>query len=384
MTLLRNVLVRRGALPPLLLLAACGAERADGHARGDGEPGIAWNVVTPGAPRIGTAQDGSDALFFVTAATRLAHGDILVADAGNHRIDVFDAAGKRVRSLGRQGRGPGEFSQPSWLGVQGDTLLVWDMVQARLTRFDTAGTLIGTDPPVTDLGSFPRIVGQRGDGSLLAVASAAADWRAGAHRDSLLIVWMRPDGDRDTVATVPGDEQFGTRSPDGRVTETTTLPFGRRTVIAADRGRVFLGTADSPVIVASSDGTEWDTVASLPGPPRPVAPKDVNDYWARLRVTGARAPVGPPEGIEYPTRYPPYTDLQIAPDGDVWISLPSRPSEWSVSSRWLVFSPEGKLRGSVEIPRRNRMLQVGDGWILVSETDADDREIVVRYTLSNS
>jgi hypothetical protein len=383
-SLLWNVLLRGGALPPLLLLAACGAERADGHAGGDGEPGVAWNVVTPAALRIGTAQDGSDALFFVTAAARLAHGDILVADAGNHRVDVFNASGKKVRSLGRQGRGPGEFSQPSWLGFRGDTVLVWDMVQARLTRFDTAGTLIGTDPPVTDLGSFPRVAGQRDDGSLLAVASESADWRAGAHRDLLLIVWMRPDGGRDTVATVPGDEQFGTRSPDRRVTETTTLPFGRRTVVSTHRGNVFLGTADSPVIVASPGGTEWDTVASLPGPLRPVAPKDVDDYWARLRVTGARAPLRPPEGMAYPTHYPPYTDLQIAPDGDVWASLPSRPSEWSVSSRWLVFSPEGKLRGNVEIPGRNRMLQVGDGWILVAETDADDREIVVRYTLSGS
>jgi hypothetical protein len=37
----------------------------------------------------------------------------------------------------------------------------------------------------------------------------------------------------------------------------------------------------------------------------------------------------------------------------------------------------------MEIPGRNRMLQVGDGWILVAETGADDREIVVRYTLSD-
>lgn len=368
----------------MLLLAACGAEHADGHAREHVAASTAWMVVTPASLRIGTAPDGSDALFFVTAAARLAHGDILIADGGNHRIDVFNAAGKKVRTLGRQGRGPGEFSRPSWLGVRGDTLLVWDMVQARLTRFDTAGTLIGTDPPVTDLGSFPRVAGQRDDGSLLAVASTSAGWRAGAHRDSLLIVWMRPDGGRDTVGTVPGDEQFGTRSPDHRVTETTTLPFGRRTVLATQRGRVFLGTADGPAIVASPDGTAWDTVALLPGTPGAVSQQDVDDYWAKLRVTGAHAPTRAPEGMEYPTRYPPYTDLQVAPNGDVWVSLPSRPSEWSVSSKWLVYAPNGKLRGGVEIPGRSRMLQVGDGWILVAETDADDRELVVRYTLSGS
>lgn len=367
---------------PLLLLAACGAERADGHAGEEGAPARAWKVVASADTRIGGSDAGSDALFFVSAAERLAHGDIVVADAGNHRLDVFDAIGRKVRSLGREGRGPGEFSHPSWVGVHDDTLLVWDMAQSRLTRFDTAGTLIGTDPPVTDLSSFARVVGRREDGSLLVAASASGDWRTGAYRDRLLILWMRPDGRRDTVGIVPGDEQFGTRSPDGRVTETTSLPFGRRTVVAVHGGRVYLGTADSPTIVASANGATWDTVASLPNAPLPVTRRDVDEYWTRLRVTGARSMPRPPEDIEYPERYPPYTDIHVAPGGDTWVALPTRPSEWSVGGEWLVFSPDGSLRGRVEIPGRTRVLQVGDDWILVAETGPDDRQMVVKYSLA--
>jgi hypothetical protein len=370
---------RRLRILPLLLLAACGAERADGHAREAGEAAGTWRVVSAPDLRIGGSE--ADALFFVSAAERLAHGDIVVADAGNHRLDVFDASGRKVRSLGREGRGPGEFSHPAWVGVHGDTLLVWDAVQSRLTRFDTAGTLIGTDPPVTDLSSFARVVGRRDDGSLLVAASAEGEWRPGAYRDLLLIAWMRSGGRRDTVAIAPGDEQFGTRSPDGRVTETTTLPFGRRTLVAAHGGRVYVGTADSPVIVASSDGKGWDTVATVPAPPA-VTRQDVADYWARLRVVSGHAPPRPPDGIQYPSRYPAYTDLHVSPVGDVWVALPSRPSEWNVRGRWLVFAPDGTLRGGVEIPGRNRILQVGDGWILVAGTDSDERPMVLKYPLS--
>lgn len=365
---------------PLLLLAGCGADRANGHVPERKPDAGTWKVIASASTRIGGSE--ADPLFFVSAAEQLAHGDLVLADAGNHRLDVFDASGRKVRTLGREGRGPGEFSHPSWVGVHGDTLLVWDMVQSRLTRFDTAGSLIGTDPPVTDLSSFARVLGRRDDGSLLAVASTDGKWQAGGYRDLLLIAWMLPGGWRDTIAIVPGDEQFGTRSADGRVTETTSLPFGRRTVVALHGGRVYVGTADSPAILASEDGEVWDTVAVVPGAPRQVTRGDVEEYWAKLRVTGSRSPSRPPDGIRYPGQYPPYTDLHIAPGGDAWVALPSRPAEWNAGGRWLVFARDGKLRGSVEVPGRNRVLRVGDDWILVAQTGPDERPMVVKYSLS--
>jgi hypothetical protein len=382
----RFCLRRVAHLTMAFLPAALTACSPDSTARGAppaGSPATAWTVDDSAVLRIG--ETDADPLVMVTGAVSLPGGGVAIADAGARGVYVFDAHGRRVRTLGREGRGPGEFTHPSWLGLRGDTLRVWDMVQARLTLFDTAGTLIRTEPPITDLGSFPRVAGEFADGSLLLLGTASEAWRMGAFRDSLLLVRVNlPQGTRDTLGTVPGDEQFGSRSADGRVSETTTLPFGRRTVVAVRGERIYVGSGVTPNIESSMDGRAWSKAASLPPGRRRVTRDDIDAYWARLITRGARGGSGrtPPEGLTYPSEYPPYNDLVAAADGDLWVGTPSRPGEWSHGARWMVFAPDATLRGTVLVPGRSRVLEIGKGWILVAETDADDRQLVSRYRLS--
>lgn len=374
----------RAAVPVLLAITTACTSDAGGHtSAGTDELPTAWTVADSAAPRIGASD--AEGLVAATSAVTLPHGGIAIADAGTHRIDVFDPRGRRVRTLGREGRGPGEFTHPFWIGVRGDTLRVWDMGEARLTLFDTAGRFIRTEPPITDVGSFPRVAGQFADGSLLLLATGSDAQRTGPFRDSLLLIRVTPgQGRRDTLNTLPGDEQFGQRSPDGRVSRTATLPFGRRTVVAVSGERVYVGTGDTSAILASADGRAWTAAGAVPGERRRVTRQDIDDYWARLitRGAGAGSPRTPPEGLEYPAKYPPYTDLRVAPSGDVWVRLPSRPSEWTEGGRWMVFAPGGSVRGTVHVPGRSHVLEVGDRWILVAERDADDRQLVSRYSLA--
>lgn len=367
----------------VVLLCAAGGACTSGEARDGGarEVPVAWMVADTPVLRAGVAE--TDALSAVSGAVHLPGGGVAVVNSGFHRIDVFDGDGSLVRTMGREGRGPGEFSYPAWIGLRGDTLRVWDMAQARLTLFDTAGALIRTEQPVTDLGSFPRLAGQFADGSLLLVGAESAGWKDGAYRDSVLLVRMdMAAGTRDTLGRVPGDEQFGSRSEN--VYEHTTLPFGRRLAVATRGDQAYVGTGDTSAILASPGGGRWTVAANMPGPERPVTRQDIDEYWEKLITVGARANSGRTrhKGIQYPDEYPPYTDLVVASNGDLWAAIPLRPSEWTSGGRWMVFAPDGTVRGTVRVPGRSRLLQVGDDWILAVDTDEDERETIVRYPLA--
>jgi len=88
-----------------------------------------------------------------------AEGMIYVSDFGNRRIQVFDRNGNFVRTLGRQGQGPGEFQFPGKVlfDDQGH-LLVWEGLG--LIVFNRDGTFLRNVP--LKLAFNWQIIGPRG------------------------------------------------------------------------------------------------------------------------------------------------------------------------------------------------------------------------------
>ena len=67
-------------------------------------------------------------------------GSIFVADSGNHRIQVFDAAGNFIRKWGSEGPGQGQFSEPWGIAVAQDgTVFVADTWNHRIQAFTPTG-----------------------------------------------------------------------------------------------------------------------------------------------------------------------------------------------------------------------------------------------------
>ena len=75
-----------------------------------------------------------------------ASGDLYVLDARAHRVIVFDGDGNHLRTMGREGEGPGELALPFSLTVRPDgTALVDDLGRGRLIAFAPDGTSADTE-----------------------------------------------------------------------------------------------------------------------------------------------------------------------------------------------------------------------------------------------
>ncbi|HYG98460.1 MAG TPA: 6-bladed beta-propeller [Terriglobales bacterium] len=89
---------------------------------------------------------------------------IYVADTLRHRIYVLDPEGRVTKAIGQPGAGNGEFNYPTELLIKNGVLAVVDAMNFRVQLFDAGGNFISS-------------IGQRGDraGSLFRVKGLAID-----------------------------------------------------------------------------------------------------------------------------------------------------------------------------------------------------------------
>src|SRR5687768_13249411 len=108
-----------------------------------GDPWAAptWATLDTGdVLRIAPDETRPETLFGrVRGVLRLSDGSIAVLDVGRHRVQRFAADGSLLRSIGRQGQGPGELDQP-WrlIRAPADTVGVYDMA-GHLEMFPSSG-----------------------------------------------------------------------------------------------------------------------------------------------------------------------------------------------------------------------------------------------------
>ena len=109
--------------------------------------GAGWRLGTEPTLTIGAVTGDLNYLFQgISHVLRLEDGTIVVADRGANELRLFDAAGGFIRSLGGPGEGPGEFQLLNEVWTRGDTILVSDNIQSRISVFGRGGDVLETIP----------------------------------------------------------------------------------------------------------------------------------------------------------------------------------------------------------------------------------------------
>lgn len=132
----------------------------------NGKEGI-WgkepNVSLEFVKTIGDIESTDENILFYMPTTMAfdMQGNIYVLDAGNHRIQKFDADGNYIATIGNQGEGPGEFQHPQSIDVSPDGMLVVsESVNRRIQILDSEGQEQKTVKMVHESVGLVRLFGE--------------------------------------------------------------------------------------------------------------------------------------------------------------------------------------------------------------------------------
>ncbi len=347
------------------------------NTRPDAGAGPEWTLPDEPALEIGV-QDGAPEyqLFRVTGAAVMSDGAIVVANTGTHELRFYDGEGRYLRSVGREGDGPGEFRSVGLVGLlAGDSILVFDSRQDRGSIFDASGTLVRSFRIETaEERVWDRPVGVTTAGDVVVlrdVLYVAGQVGSGVDRASMRLSTTGPEGSlKASLGVLPGTERFVLATEDFMTVR--SLMFGRGLHVAVAHDRIAVGNNDAySVRILAADGSILHVVRQRRGP-APVREEDVrryiDDQLAEVEDENSRRrTLSMFEQMPRRETFPAYASIELDAAGNLWVEEYRRPGE--EEPVWQVFDREGVFAGRVRPPAGLRVLDIGDDYVLGVATD---------------
>lgn len=395
-----------GWAPALLpfLLAACGGAQATNLAKAviDTMPGGAIRVSSPG-PTAWTdsagaslieegrfqGEDGTPGELGEPQSLAVDEmGRVYVVDRKPASIKVFSPDGKLIRTLGREGEGPGEF-RVGFIAVRNGFLVLHDPRTARTSVWDTAGTFLRGWHTSCCYWSDIQLDRQ----NRIYVPSMSAPKEGERPRGTPYVRWTLEGVALDTV-WVPRQEggKYWTvsvkKGGKNQAMMMTGIPFMPTLVNALrpDGGVVYGWTGDYQV-VESLTGKDTVRIFSRAWTPEPVTDERRRNE-VESRIKGAGADWGE-ENIrnafkldDVPSTLPAFMNLRVDESGRVWVRR--IPVADTTRSYFDVFDSTGAFLGPVTIPLKindyGMQAWTRDGLVTVID-DEEGRPTVVRLRL---
>lgn len=347
---------------------------------------LEWSLSSSPTTSIGGGDDPRESITRAVTVLRLRDGRILLWEPRPASVRLFAANGRFVRVIAREGAGPGEVRDAIWIGVNHDTVFVFDRTQRRLTRFRSSGEVLSTVPfrPVGTDQSY-SVIGRWRDGTLILRSldgGMSGQGKDGIRRDS---VWLATAHDSGTglrqLVEFPGAATF-TKSLPGGGAYVARQPFGPEGLTAVGNDVVWIGDNSTPIVVAYDRSGQPTRRVRVPFESTPVDRRAADARRVRevevARNAASQALVNG-KFAALPERNPFYSGLAVSPNGDLWIT--EAVGDDKSGAQVAVLSPEGSLRARLRLPARFRIVQVDDSLVTGIYRDLDDVEYVRVYAI---
>lgn len=332
-----------------------------------------------------------------------AAGRIWVYDFSSHRIFLFGSDGALIRTVGRQGAGPGEFAQGNGMIALADTgLAVWDSRNARVSFFSNSGEFRTSWRTPAGFSTSNGLITDRSGAFWL--RRPVTPPREGEILGRMGLVRLGPDGAlSDSMA--PPDlpvprEVYLAVSSDGRSRSSTSNSFAPNYHWQWHPDGYFVvahgGTFE--IILARREGTPVVIRRGLP--PVPIEPDERSDEQERITWSMRRTQPGWTwSGPAIPETKAPLTQLFVARDGRIWARV-AAPSERVPDAEldeprengppisrfrspvvWEVFAPDGTFLGRIPFPPRTTLMEADANTVWALGRDENDLPAIVRFRI---
>lgn len=337
-----------------------------------------------------------EGLYRIVAGFRAADGRIILAQAGTLEILIFTKDGELLQRIGGAGGGPGEFRDLSRVRrMRGDSLIVFDLLNARITTMDEHGRVGHTHgTPSLPTGVAALLEDVFGDGSLLATPAGGPPAGRRLERRERSLWRVEREGELALpLAEFPEQEMyFFERMP--RPIAFRQPFFGNSAYYVAGRDRLHWGKTDTYQIHTIGLDGNTKSLIRRAVEQRSYGPHDVTaliektvsnhgNQQARpaLRAVLAELPTSgtvPAWGWpDFGGRYGPA--LQLDDEGNLWVAEYYMPGEDRNARS--VFDPSGTWLGMLELPLNFSPLHIGSDFVLGIWRDKLDVEHVRLYAL---
>lgn len=346
--------------------------------------------------RIGELDGGPSYQFAQVGSIAVnSQGEILVMDRQVRELRVFSPTGEFVRSIGAPGSGPGEFG----IGVTdvfvevGDTILIPDVRNRRVHRFDPKGTFVGSAP--MDLARYrPLRFKWNAAAGRAAVQLRPTDvlLDAEAETNDELRLLDRTGAFGELLLSVPSGALLGPNVVRYFTPEPAWTLADSLSVLYAVNSEYRIG-------VYARDGSLL-RIISKPYEPRPITERDIRAFFAYLDQAWRAAGVPPARIAENHRRvsfaedFPAFYTFQVGFEGSLWVQPVRAPGDLTDAeierynfledfgaSEWDVFDREGRFLGQVVMPPRFQPRLFVDDVVYGVARDELDVQYVVRLRI---
>jgi hypothetical protein len=349
------------------------------------QEGEEWYLGAEPSVDIGGGGTDEDLLFRVEGALRLSDGRIVISNGGSNEIRFYDDRGGFVKSTGRQGEGPGEFTRLGPIDrIRGDSLAVTGWGLNRQSVFDSNGDLARTVgyQPTTDI-ARPVLLGTFDDGSALIHGGSDYDGPlSGLVRAQANLFRFDSEGSpANQMGVFPESEAFYRQGQN--FISLVNLPFARRSVrLVVGDHFYFAHTARYEVQTYGTDGV----LQMLVRKHHELSSVTAGDKESLLQQRLEGRDVDARRTIEREFRDLPIPETKPAFGGEMRVDATRHLwvlelNDTGADPSWSVFDTDGVWLGVVTLPSRFTPMDIGTDYVLGLWRDADGVEHVRMYEL---